>query len=162
MAKLALGVGYSVFGDAYLATDYAKELRAGVWFRDVSGAPPKIFGQTPLGATPDPQFLKMTGMLSAITLILFPVHTSLVLILNLGRQLVWQMTICQRAELADSPAWAWIGLGQVIALYPYLKGGVSLEYSEFIGHVMSRRPHSALADIERQLKYPNATADSQG
>lgn len=34
LCKLALGVGFNLFGESYLQTDYAKEIRRGLWEKD--------------------------------------------------------------------------------------------------------------------------------
>lgn len=150
MSKLALGVGYSLFGQEFLRSNYARELRKGVWFRD-GQAVPQVKGQPALQAPEDSNFLRFTGLKHAVTLLIFPLQDELVLILNIGQQLSWKV-LCADAEMRDAPAWSWVGSGQAIVMYPYLEKGVVVPYPNFIGHVNASRPNDELTAIEKRLQ----------
>jgi hypothetical protein len=150
MAKLALGVGYSLFGDDFLRSNYAKELRKGVWFR-AGEMLPLVRGQPALQAPAEPNLLRLTGLKDAVTLVIFPVQDELVLILNIGQQLSWKV-VCADAEMRDSPARSWVDSGQAIVMYKYLQKGLLLLYPNFIGHVSGSLPNDELTAIEQRLR----------
>jgi hypothetical protein len=151
MAKLGLGLGFSVFGDEYLSTAYAKELQKGTWFRGGAGGEvPQVRGQTALSAT-QPLFHQLTGLPDAVTLTLFPTQDALVLILDIGRHLSWKVAACLRDQLPNSPGWAWLDSGQTIVMYKYLQTAVMLSFPEFLAHVNGTHLHQDLVHLTMRL-----------
>jgi hypothetical protein len=153
MAKLALGVGFSVFGDEYLSTTYAKELQKGMWFRGTTaGEMPQVRGESALGAAPNPRLQQLTGLPDAVTVTLFPTPDALVVILDIGRQLSWRVTACLRNELPHSQRWSWLDSGQTIVMYKYLQAAVTLPFPEFLGHLGGEHSHKGLSALSQRLR----------
>lgn len=148
VSKLALGVGFALYGDLMLASDYCKELRSAIWHRE--GQPdPRIFGTGPMSTgTPatNPTFKQLTGIENAITLLITDVAEGATLTLNLGQQLVWTL-LCATPEVTGdgfrSP-----GGGKVIIIFPFLRECFEITLRDFLRHKGGHQMVEALVSAE--------------
>jgi hypothetical protein len=145
MAKLALGVGYALFGDSFLQSNYCSELRKGVWFRD-GQLEPEMRGAPSLQNS-DPKFVELTSVPNTVSLIIAPTPDGMALTLNLGGRQAW-MIMCADREVLQASNLSEIGQGQVIALNKYLQKCVVLPLAEFVCHKTGRLPNEGLRAIE--------------
>lgn len=149
-AKLALAVGFAVFGEEYLHTGYAAELRKALWFRG-TGEPPGIRGVAALQADADPIFKNNTGRPHLVSIVVMRVTSGLAMVLNLGQQHVWKLLVSPDTDGLNSSAMDWVGAGRLIILSASLEAGLEMTWHEFMGHSNGRRPHGGLSVLEARL-----------
>jgi hypothetical protein len=150
-AKLALALGYSVFGDDYLNTDYAKILQRAVWFRDGNTPPPPLRGQTPLQSNVDPTFLRVTGRSHLVSITITQTNSAVAAILNIGQEHCWTLLISPEPDKLNTAGMAWVGAGQVILLALSIQAGFSMTWPEFFAHATGIRTDQKLSTLESRL-----------
>ena len=162
MSKLALGVGYAIFGDKLLQSNYYKELQRGLWYRD--GEPtPEIRGTAALGQSQiaiSETFKKFTGMIHAVTLIISVVPEGAVLTLTLGSSHVWNV-LCATRELVTDDFVLEFGDGKVFVIYPFLSECIELTLAGLLGHKLGAHvdPKLASAEIRASVGQPRLEED---
>lgn len=130
MCKLALGVGFSVLGESYLTSNYAHELKKGIWHKK-GEVQPEIYGASNW-TKPDPIFSKIAGLKNFVTLHIIQLETTLVLTLNLGTEHSWQIK-CADIPLGIKTEFTGLLVkGETIVLQKYLRKGYSLSFEEFL------------------------------
>lgn len=149
MAKLGIGIAYSLFGRRALDTPYAEELYKGLWhrpeeeFADVRGA-------TDLMKMHDSNFTKIMGDPYAVTLAILPVPDGVAINLNVGESKNWVIK-CASADNLTSDDFALLGVGRVVVLYRQLQRGVELSMPEYIAHKLGNHPHRDLTEFSSKL-----------
>lgn len=157
LAKLALGIGYCLFGRKALESEYGKELHNGLWYRelpsDQQGPPqpiPKIRGTTLLGHDQDKALTSFIGESHAVTLILMRSSEGVAVQLNLGKEHSWTVMCASYEGLEDSDL-EYLGDGVVIVLYKYLQKGIVLPLPDYLNHKLGNTHHAELAAINEQI-----------
>jgi hypothetical protein len=136
MAKLALGVSYSLFGKDILHTPYTNELRRAIWFNKGSGkAIPEIIGIPAFGANMQDSPLARLGEDDAVTISIIPSQQAQIVALNLniGKQLNWMIGCAHYSDLTTSQIDS-LEDGTTLILYKTLKKNILLPYLEYIAH----------------------------
>jgi len=147
MCKLALGVGYGIFGDRLLASPYAAELRNGVWWQQ--GKPePEVHGSSHLAAQ-NPQFNQMMGRPHAVVIALNYLRDGVTINLNICRQLNYTIR-CTAADVYDTPPRR-VDEGQALVIYPFLNRCIQLRFSELIAQ-FTRTTHPEIREIENRFR----------
>ncbi len=149
MAKLALGVGYSLFGEKILSTDYTAELQKALWHREGEQLP-DIQGTTDLAGHFDQLFKDVTGHQYAVTLLILPSKEGVAVNLNLGSKMNW-IVKCASLENLDAADIEPIKDGVVIILYKYLQRGFTMTLPEFIAYKGGMIDHNDLATINNHI-----------
>jgi hypothetical protein len=145
LAKLGIGVAYSLFGKKALQTAYAEELYKALWYRD--GDPqPKIIATSAFAHENDPQLLKLTGEKGAVTITILPNPEGIVVSLNLGGSLNW-IVMCASHEKLTTEDINTFQDGRVIVLFRQLQRGVAVAFPEYIAHKCGNYPHPELTEI---------------
>lgn len=145
LAKLGLGIAYSLFGNKALQTDYAEQLYKALWYRDGDNRP-QINSNSPIGHGSNPQFSKLMGEKSAVTIAILPSPEGVAVTLNIGSSLNWVVMCASHEDLTEediSP----LQDGQVIVLYRQLQQGVVLGLPEYLAHKCGSHPHPELTAI---------------
>jgi hypothetical protein len=145
ICKMALGVGYALFGDALLSRPEAQHLRAGVW-------PP--FGQ------PKPPFRgkKTTASVdqSIGTLTHYPGAIVLIVAHSAGS---WSLTLTLTPELSFTVEIAGGGLasnaideevGYALVLVPYLDEAFETTLADLIAHNLGQATHAQLSMFDKR------------
>ena len=152
LAKMALGVGYSLFGEPYLDTDMAGEARKTCWPKN--GEPSQTKGSTTFGASKDPLFSKFIGYPGAVVLT----------VMNTGASYALSATIDQAipfvVELAPSTLPSpFINRdeGYALVLFPSLGKTIEMTLAALIAHSTGAQKHPELeiidARFERSIEF---------
>lgn len=149
MAKLGLGVGYSLFGEKILASDYSGELQKALWHREGEQLP-NIQGTTDLGAGFDQLFKDVTGHQHAVTLLILPSKDGVAVNLNLGSKLNW-LVKCASLDNLNAADIEPIKDGIVVILYKYLQRGFTMPLPEFIAYKGGIIKHKDLSSINDHI-----------
>jgi hypothetical protein len=145
LAKLGLGVAYSLFGAKALQTAYAEELYKALWFRDGDNQP-QINGTSAITHGSDPLLSKLTGEENAVTVTILPSPEGTAVSLNLGASLNW-VVMCASHEGLTAHDIAPFQAGRVIVLYRQLQRGIDMALPEYIAHKCGSYPHPELTGI---------------
>lgn len=152
MSKLALGVGYCLFGADYLKSELAMELRKGVWFRswlDDKAEKPKVYIASSFMKTNDilpNQFLEGWG----VTIYLMLTDIGLAISLNLGTSHSWTI-LCAGADSVTQEVRKKIGNGLVQVIYGSLKKGFLMGMPEFHNYKLGHIPHPVLTPLNERI-----------
>lgn len=145
LAKLGLGVAYSLFGAKALQTAYAEELYKALWYRE-GDSQPQINGTSAITHGSDPQFSRLAGEENAVTVTILPSPEGIAVSLNLGASLNW-VVMCASQEGLTAQDIAPLQGGRVIVLYRQLQRGIDMALPEYIAHKCGSRPHPELTEI---------------
>ncbi|TAN07151.1 MAG: HNH endonuclease [Rhodanobacteraceae bacterium] len=144
ICKLALGVGYSLFGDAFASTENAKELRKGCWPKNqtqigVRGVP--MFGSK------DPVLERFMGYPGAVVLVVTSTIDGFVLMMTIdeGKPFIVGLAPASLCSSAVTPE------GYALLLFPSIRRCVEMTFVELVGHHDRSWPHRSLAEIDVQL-----------
>lgn len=154
MAKLALGVSYSLFGKDVLYTSYTNELRRAIWYNKDSGeAKPKIIGTPAFGKNMDNSPLSQLGEEDAVTISIFPSQNAQIVALNLniGKQHNWMIGCAHYSDLTISQIDS-LDDGATLILYKTLKKNIFLPYLEYIAHQTGNIPNTDIQSIQNIRK----------
>ena len=143
MAKLGLGIGYSLFGKKVLETTYAEELYKALWYREGADTP-RINGTSALADTHDQMFKKLTGEMNAVTLTILPSTGGIAVNLNIGTNMNWTV-MCASYENLSNKDLGNIKDGIAVVLYRHLQRGFALSLPEYIAHKCGNALHPELA-----------------
>lgn len=162
LSKLAIGVGYCLFGNKAMQSEYAKELRKGLWYReqnsdasDDSSSIPKIRGTTLLGHEQNSQLSKFIGEQHAVTLVIMRSTEGVAINLNIGISLSWTV-MCATYEGLKNEDLEYLGEGKVIILYKYLQKAICLTLPEYLAYKLGRFQHDELNAINEKInKHEN-------
>lgn len=147
IAKISLAVGYSLFGDSYLETSIASELRKGCWAKD--GEVPEIRGSSTFDSEVNNQFSEIMGYTGAVTLVVFPSGSMYTLTITIDRRLPFTV------ELAPSSLQSqWVNpeFGYVLFLFPLLRQSLELGLLDMLLHASGDKKNSALSLIDEKHK----------
>lgn len=146
MCKLALGVGFIMFGEDYLNSDCARELQKGVW-QHPDDDYPEVFGSTNW-VKPESKFSAITGLESAVVLHIMQIDVNLVLVLNLGGKYCWQIKFANVHALTPMTLQGILIKGRSIVLYKFLKLGLDSSFEEFVAHKTKSKAISSITEVE--------------
>jgi hypothetical protein len=153
IAKFSLGVGYGIFGEAFLSTDHAKEFRKGCWPRNydliqMRGAP--SFG----GVAPfDPFGREFLGYPGAVVITVMLAGDSYVLSLtvNEGRPFVVSLAPATlQTSLVNSLN------GYSLLLFPSMRHSIETTLVGLIAHRNKSYKNHALTAIDERLERSKA------
>lgn len=146
IAKMALGIGYSLFGEPYLDTDMSKEARKTCWPK--GGEPGQTRGSTTLGAPQNPLFSKSIGYSGAVV----------IAVMNTGMSYALSATVNQAipfvVELAPSTLPSQFvnrEEGYALVLFPSLGKAVEMTLAELLAHSLGARKHPKLEAIDERF-----------
>lgn len=145
MAKLAIGIGHALFGEAFDNSRHAGELHKALWYRE--GDPePDIPGQSALRHEND--FLKSAcGFNYAVTLAIIPSEKHLALNLNLSRKMNWNIALAEMEDIRELMGED-MHNGMCVMLFKTLGKGLSISLPELIAHNQNLVIHQDLAEVE--------------
>lgn len=149
MSKLALGVAFAHFGEPFLQSSYAEEIRKGLWFRD-GDAEPNILGASAFSRNPhinNELFRRFVGLENAVTIHVSQVPEGAALILNLGQSHAWTL-LCATRDVIAPDFFQFPRLGLVLIIYPFLRECFEMTLVDYIGHKLGHRINSELASAE--------------
>ncbi len=152
MCKLALGVGYSIFGSRFLRSPYTKALRDGLWNRADESSP--VRGVPALAADrifgPVTEFM---GLDDAVCIIVQRVKDEVCVVLNIGRKLIWSIVMAQ-SDIGASTLPAGYEDGMAIILFPQLAKGLVLTFPDFLAHQLNAVGSQQLSELQLAASGP--------
>jgi hypothetical protein len=143
ICKMALAVGFSLFGQPYLATSGAGEARIGLWPNP--STPPNVRGSPTF--LNHAQFAQVGGYEGAIVILVLRTGGSYVLAMTVDRGLPFVVELCPdtlSSRFID-PA-----LGYSLVLFPHLQQCVELSMPDQLAHMLGEASNAALAAIDKQ------------
>jgi hypothetical protein len=143
ICKMAMSVGYSLFGNDYLASESYIEARKGVW-------PPKEDSNSELRATStsnfdDPQLAVIAGYPSAVVLTVMECGGRWTLILSIDQKIPFVVdlgTSSMRSSVMN------VEEGYTLLLFPYLDKAIELTTATVLAHQLGNVNHHELAKID--------------
>lgn len=159
MSKLALAVGFSIFGEAFLQSAYCDELRKGTWFRDGDSIP-EVRGMSAHQRASTPgieHLLKFTGQINAVTITISMLREGAALTLNIGERLVWSV-LCATSDVVNPLYPEGANHGVVLVLYPHQRIAIELSLPDFLGHKLGHRPDDRLVQAEKDATRSRTAA----
>ena len=143
ICKMALAVGFSLFGQAYLATPQAAEARVGL--RSKSQTQHKLHGSSTIYASQ--QFAKVAGYPGAVVILVIRMDGAYAMSVTVDQVLPLVVELCP-----DTLNSAFIDpeLGYALVLFPQLHEYVELPLPELLAHVLGCSLNHDLAAIDEQ------------
>lgn len=157
IGKMAIGIGYSLFGESYLQTREAKEARRACWPK--KNRPSKLRGAATFDRAGPQLIHKQLGYPGAVALTVIQAGKSYVMTLNIDQ------TIAFTVELGPS---AMIPLhfdpthDYMLLLFPALQKSIELSFEERLLHSCGSYKHSELEMIDERLKQSENFWNSLG
>lgn len=156
LPKLGLAVAYGLFGDNFLASTYANELRKGIWHRPTADSneridnTPKVYGRASF------QFGN-----EEVTKILSTKGAVVILIMQIAEEFSMQLIIGEKdfgcIKIADSKiATAELiqnfGSGVVFVFYKFLKCYIRMPILDYLAHKLGNTVNQELYDLENSIQ----------
>jgi hypothetical protein len=148
MAKTAIGVAYSLFGDRFLETSYSKELTKALWYRRENEIPDIKFGRNMVEG--DSMLSKMLSSPNATTLAVIPNPVGIGINFNISGALNWVIQMLMNEAITDNERNR-IGDGFVVILFKSLKKCIVLDYPEFLAYKLGNIKHQELDSIYAKM-----------
>lgn len=143
ICKMALAVGFSLFGHPYLATAEAAAARSGLWPNP--STQPNVRGTSTIHS--NSQLAKVAGYDGAIVILVIQTGGAYVMAMTVDRGLPFVVELCPgtlRSGRID-PA-----LGYSLMLFPQLQQCVELSVPDLLAHVLGHASNASLAAIDKQ------------
>lgn len=156
MAKLGIGIGYCLFGKKVLESEYGKELRKGLWYREsaleTNGDDflPLIKGSPAWSSKVDKTFTNLVGEEHAVSLIILPAGDGVAVNINIGKAMSCTV-MCAAYEDLDSTDLDNVCNGKVILIYKYLQTSIKLSLLEYVAYKTGHYQHPRLTEINDRI-----------
>lgn len=145
MAKLAIGIGHTLFGETFDNSRHARELHKALWYRE--GHPePDIPGQSALRHEND-SLTSACGINNAVTLTVIASGKYLALNLNLSRKMNWNIALAEIEDIKELMGED-MREGICVILFKTIGKGVSVSLPELIAHNQNLVKHQDLVEAE--------------
>ncbi|MBL4747436.1 MAG: hypothetical protein JKY17_01160 [Magnetovibrio sp.] len=149
-AKLALGIGFCLFGDKALLGAYATDLKKAIWLREEDPTP-SVQGKGFLTApNSNKKFVELTGHPHAVTLLIIQTIEGVSYHLNIAQGLSGSM-LCVKTALLTEKDRQKVNHGLVFIMFRQLKKTIQMSRLEFISHKNGTLPHPELSRIEAEI-----------
>lgn len=141
--KLALGIGYSLFGEDFLSHCTAAEIRKGVW--PPSDGPKSAVRGTPTVFASDTPLASVPGYPGAVAIYIMKSGSSWSMFVSIDEKLPFTIEIGPGTMTSQhvNPE-----EGYALLLFPYLEKFVELTLAALIDHRFGVMKHSALEQID--------------
>lgn len=149
-SKLALGLGFSLFGEDFIKSPYITELRKGLWYKPGDDLP-EINGQSVYAENQDANARKLMGYEHGVSLIITPIGGVVTASLNIGTSTSFDIVFA-RSDTVKSCDLEKIRDGVVIVLFQYFQKGFYLTLPQYISHKIGRYKHAGLVEIDKQIE----------
>lgn len=147
LAKMALGVGYSLFGEPYLDTDIAKEARKTCWPKD--GKPGQTRGSTTFKMLENPLLPKLIGYPGAVVFVMMITGSSYILSASIDQAIPF---VVELAPSTLSSNFISREDGYTLVLFPSLGKAIEMTLTELIAHSSGTQKHPELEAIDARFQ----------
>jgi hypothetical protein len=151
ISKLALAIGYSLFGDAYLSTSLAQEARKGCWPKEDDM--PQVRGSSSLAHPGDPKFAQIVGYPGAVALMVMRSDSWYALTVTIDQRVPF---IVQLAPTTLTSRWFDPESGYVLLLFPQLRKMLEISLIDMVVHITGIKHHPGLEEIDAKRRDANA------
>lgn len=153
ICKMALAIGFSLFGESYLGTKEAKEARVGLW-PDPKKLP-KLRVFTAVDAFSSKRQLPVYE--GAIIILVTKAKQSYFMSLSISREVQFTVELC-----SDTLSSKFVSpdLGYALILFPQLQQCVESTMHDLLAHLLGQTPHPKLSAIDRQRQKAAAFWES--
>lgn len=146
IAKLAIGIAYTLLGESFLSSDYYEELYKALWFKE--GDPePEMQGQSNYGNNDD-IFKRMCGVKNGVTITILPVHPYIAINININQKMNWTVN-CAKVDKINIDKIQKISNGLCIILFRPIKKVVTLTLPELIAYRTGTFKHPELDAVDK-------------
>ncbi|MFO6419258.1 HNH endonuclease [Hylemonella sp. W303a] len=142
ICKMALAVGFALFGQTYLATVEAAEARKGLWPNPEH--PPRVRGSQTIFN--NPQFAHVAGYEGAVVILVMQSGGSYAMSMTVDRSLPFVVELCPatlRSEFLESAN------GYSLVIFPLLQQCVEICQSKLLAHTLGHNLNAELAAIDQ-------------
>lgn len=148
ICKMALAVGFALFGQAYLSTVQAKEARLGLW--PSPAKQPQVRGTSTLNNQSN---LDQMGYEGAVVITVIRTGGAYVMVMTVDRGLPFIVELCP-----DTLASKFIDpeLGYSLVLLPHMQRFVELSFAELLAHSLGNASNAELAALDSQRQASTA------
>lgn len=149
ICKMALAVGYSLFGDAYLSTAEAAAARIGLWPNP--SKQPGVRGSPTL--LNNSQLAQIAGYEGAVAILVIRTGGGYVMAMTVDRSLPFIVALCPdtlNSKFIDPE------LGYSLLLFPQLQQCVELSVPELLAHALGNVSNPVLAAIDKKCQMAAA------
>ncbi|TQK03033.1 HNH endonuclease [Herbaspirillum sp. SJZ130] len=146
LAKLAIGIASSLFGEKTLQTTYRKELQKALHLRP-DDPMPAINGIPDLQRMKDPIFEQIMGSEGFVTICMTALKEGISINLNINANMNWVIKCADYADLSEEDIQR-LGFGLVLVLSKQKKKCVELPLIDYIAHKIGSVRHPALHALE--------------
>ncbi|PWB43139.1 MAG: hypothetical protein C3F19_03560 [Rhodocyclales bacterium] len=149
ICKMALAVGFSLFGHAYLATAEAAAAQSGLWPNP--STQPSIRGSQTFFN--NPQLAQVAGYEGAVVILVIRTGGAYVMAMTIDRGLPFVVELCPDTLSSGcvDPT-----LGYSLVLFPQLQRCVELSMADLLAHVLGNASNAALTAIDQQRQTATA------
>lgn len=155
MCKIALGVGYSLFGDDFLKSETALELRKGLWPKK-DGPVPAVRGMSTL-AFDRTQLGSIVGYPGAAAIMVMKTKDQWTLTVSIDEKLPFVInlgpTMLTSSHVNSDE-------GYTLLLFPYLDKSIELTTASVLAHRLGALKHPELDQIDMRIRSA-ASFDAQ-
>lgn len=146
ICKMALGVGYALFGEQFLQEPTTAEFRRGLWPRK-DEADASVRGVSTLAA-PNSSLAPLTHYPGAVVLLVIRAGAAYSLTLTVDPTLSFTVELGQASALAGNFTSG--DDGYALVLVPYLEVAIELPFSDLLAHRQGTKAHPDLRKIDQR------------
>lgn len=148
LAKIALGMGYKLMGEAYLDTTYAKGLRQAMWEKDHQ-ARSKLLRGIPLTSTHLQSIKDYLGLPGTYGLLLWAQKDIFLLLMTLPGGAVTSVVISEDPHLWSDHELEQYRDGIIFVIAPQLQSCLGpIAFPDFLAHRLGNIPHPDVEQLE--------------
>lgn len=154
LAKLGLGIGYCLFGKKVLGSEYTKELRKAMWFREGVATEadefPEVYGMGGWSSKTDGALTALVAEEHAVCAIISLSGNGVVVTLSVGKAMAGTIKCAEIGDLEPDMLNS-IGEGLVILIYKHLRTSVTLSLLEYVAYKLGNYAHPRLQEINNRI-----------
>lgn len=150
ICKLAVGVGYALFGEDYLNSSTFVETRKGIWPQQ-EGLMPKVRGTSTLTAENQQTSIiaNIASYAGAVVLIVMRVDERWILAVSLDEKIPF---VVELAPASLTSSYVNNEEGYALLLYPYLSQSIELTFAELLAHKLGELKHPEIEKIDTRKR----------
>lgn len=155
LCKLALAMAYGLFGEDFLTSKYAEELRKGIWHRqdissdEIEHSTPQISGVSSLGFV-DEKLNKILSTKGGTVILIMQVAQEFAMQLMIGERSFGCIKIAD-SQLATPEIMQNFGNGIVFIFYKFLKKSISIPLPNYVAHKLGNHLNQELSELENNI-----------
>jgi hypothetical protein len=151
LCKLGLAVSYGLFGESFLSTDYASELRKGIWFNPASNSKLKVNG-APTLFNQNKLLEKILSLEGAVIIFVIGTNEGVMMNLTIGTKQFGSIKIAEPTQQLPNSFKHPLGDGIVFLLFKSLQKFITVPYIDFVAYKCNSISHPELDEISELVR----------